>query len=66
MAAAGPVVEMVTPTLICANADGATAATDQVASLREAIEAVLAAVQADIAAVPETGAAARKPEPADA
>jgi predicted PurR-regulated permease PerM len=46
--------------------DGATAATDQVASLREAIEAVLAAVQADIAAVPETGAAARKPEPADA
>ncbi|KNY22358.1 AI-2E family transporter [Methylobacterium sp. ARG-1] len=45
--------------------DGATAATDQVASLREAIEAVLGAVQADIAAVPETGAA-RKPEPADA
>jgi len=45
---------------------GATNATGQVASLREAIEAVLAAVQADIAGAPEAGAAARAPEPAEA
>ncbi len=45
---------------------GATDAAGQVASLREAIEAVLAAVQADIAAAPEADRAARAPEPAEA
>ncbi|MCJ2140644.1 AI-2E family transporter [Methylobacterium sp. E-066] len=46
--------------------EGATNAAGQVASLREAIEAVLAAVQADIAAAPEAGKTARTPEPAEA
>lgn len=48
--------------------DGSTEASGQVASLREALEAVLAAVQADIAgtAAPAAGAEARLPEPAEA
>ncbi|MCJ2124674.1 AI-2E family transporter [Methylobacterium sp. J-077] len=46
--------------------EGSTAASGQVASLREALEAVLAAVQADIAARSGVGAAARMPEPAEA